>query len=293
MLGWYPFAKKNYRMFHYANIFVMQHAYTYIFIHTRLYYSFFLNTIFFLKTKGLSHSRKCLKGNKCHYLHLFNNPGNKYNTPMVINRTPSIKASMATPLLRYFVKILTQSIVKVFGTFCSWNAVTASDVMHSSRNWRWSESPEMEVSAATDELEINKTETSNTKRSSSSEVKHIDHMNVEQTSGNSHNDNNKRHKRKKHKHKHERDKVHKAHKKHKQKREHSSDSVDSDAVRRGKSQTKQKSKYSRSSSSCSTYTGDSSKHRRSPVKGLKNKLNKYESRSHSRTRDKRYTFFLF
>nr|XP_036214736.1 U2 small nuclear ribonucleoprotein auxiliary factor 35 kDa subunit-related protein 1 isoform X1 [Bactrocera oleae] len=200
---------------------------------------------------GLSHSRKCLKGNKCHYLHLFSNPGNKYNTPMVINRTPSIKASMATPLL-------------------SWNAVTASDVKHSSRNWRWSESPEMEVSAARDELEINKTE-----------VKHIDHMNVEPTSGNSHNDNNKRHKRKKHKHKHER---HKAHKKHKQKREHSSDSVDSDAVRRGKSQTKQKSKYSRSSSSCST--GDSSKHRRSPVKGLKNKLNKYESRSQSRTRDK-------
>lgn len=277
MLGWYPFAKKNYRMFHYANIFVMQHAYTYIFIHTRLYYSFFLNTIFFLKTKGLSHSRKCLKGNKCHYLHLFSNPGNKYNTPMVINRTPSIKASMATPLLRYFVKILTQSIVKVFSTFCSWNAVTASDVKHSSRNWRWSESPEMEVSAARDELEINKTE-----------VKHIDHMNVEPTSGNSHNDNNKRHKRKKHKHKHER---HKAHKKHKQKREHSSDSVDSDAVRRGKSQTKQKSKYSRSSSSCST--GDSSKHRRSPVKGLKNKLNKYESRSQSRTRDKRYTFFIF
>ncbi|XP_029404883.2 U2 small nuclear ribonucleoprotein auxiliary factor 35 kDa subunit-related protein 1 isoform X2 [Bactrocera dorsalis] len=209
---------------------------------------------------GLSHSRKCLNGNKCHYLHLLNNPDNKYNTPMVINRTPTIKAYMATPLL-------------------SWNAVTASDVKQSSRNWRWSESPEVEVSAARDAPETNNTETNNTKRRCSSEVKDIDHMNAEQTSGKSHGD--KKHKRKKHKH--ERDK---AHKKHKRKRAHSSDSVDSDDEHRGKRQSKQKSQNSRSSSSCSTYNDDSGKHRRSTVKAHKEIMNKDESQSRSKARDK-------
>ncbi|XP_050321284.1 U2 small nuclear ribonucleoprotein auxiliary factor 35 kDa subunit-related protein 1 isoform X3 [Bactrocera neohumeralis] len=208
---------------------------------------------------GLSNSRKCLNGNKCHYLHLFNNPDNKYNTPMVINRTPSIKAYMATPLL-------------------SWNAVTASDVKQSSRNWRWSESPEVEVSTATDALETNKTETSNTKRSSSSEFKDIDNMNVAQTSGKSHSDNNKKHKRKKHKHERE-----KAHKKHKRKRAHGSDSIDSEDEYRNKRQSKQKSEISKSSSWGLTYNDDSGKHRRSAHKEV---MNKDKSRSRSKTRDK-------
>uniref|UniRef100_A0A0A1WSQ2 U2 small nuclear ribonucleoprotein auxiliary factor 35 kDa subunit-related protein 1 n=1 Tax=Zeugodacus cucurbitae TaxID=28588 RepID=A0A0A1WSQ2_ZEUCU len=158
---------------------------------------------------GLSHTRKCLKGNKCPYLHLFNNPGNKYNTPMSINRTPSIKAYMATPLL-------------------SWNTVTASDVRQSSRNWRWSESPEVEVSAVKDELESSEKESNNTNQNSDTEIKGrrleiAETLMVEQRVAKAQTDLNKKHKRKKHKH--ERDKAHKKHKKKHTK--HSSDSKDS------------------------------------------------------------------
>ncbi|XP_053958074.1 U2 small nuclear ribonucleoprotein auxiliary factor 35 kDa subunit-related protein 1 isoform X1 [Anastrepha ludens] len=75
---------------------------------------------------GLSLAHKCPKGDKCNYLHLFKNPGNKCSMPLDVNRTPSTRAQMVTPLM-------------------SWNTVTANDVKQSSRNWRWSESPELEI----------------------------------------------------------------------------------------------------------------------------------------------------
>ncbi|KAL9929265.1 uncharacterized protein ACN427_010513 isoform 1-T3 [Glossina fuscipes fuscipes] len=83
---------------------------------------------------GLSLAHKCSKGPQCNYLHLFQNPGNKYNQtiePMV--RTPNVVPNLnkveITPLL-------------------SWKDIeTKSVYAERCRNWRWSESPEIEVEA--------------------------------------------------------------------------------------------------------------------------------------------------
>uniref|UniRef100_A0A1A9V9Z6 Uncharacterized protein n=1 Tax=Glossina austeni TaxID=7395 RepID=A0A1A9V9Z6_GLOAU len=83
---------------------------------------------------GLSLAHKCSKGPQCNYLHLFQNPGNKYNQtiePMV--RTPKVTPNLnkveITPLL-------------------SWKDIETKSVnAERCRNWRWSESPEIEVEA--------------------------------------------------------------------------------------------------------------------------------------------------
>lgn len=180
---------------------------------------------------------------------------------MTINRTLSIKAYMATPLL-------------------SWNAVTASDVKQSSRNWRWSESPEMEVSAVKDELESNKKENDNMKHNSDTEFRNNETMKERRR----HTDNNKKPKQKKTKHERNKD-----HKKHKRKRANSSDGVDVERhdIRKA-NKSKQRSKNSRSSSTCSSFSDDSSKHRRSTAKDHDRGVCTGESnkRRHSKSEDK-------
>ncbi|XP_017063227.2 LOW QUALITY PROTEIN: U2 small nuclear ribonucleoprotein auxiliary factor 35 kDa subunit-related protein 1 [Drosophila eugracilis] len=74
---------------------------------------------------GLSLTRKCPKGNGCGYLHLFRNPNNLFNTELESTTTPrresrsSQTATVKTP---------------------SWD-----DQNKRGRNWRWSESPEVEL----------------------------------------------------------------------------------------------------------------------------------------------------
>uniref|UniRef100_W8BHU7 U2 small nuclear ribonucleoprotein auxiliary factor 35 kDa subunit-related protein 1 n=2 Tax=Ceratitis capitata TaxID=7213 RepID=W8BHU7_CERCA len=192
---------------------------------------------------GLSHARKCPKGNKCYYLHLFHNPGNKYNTPIGANRTGSDKTPALTPLI-------------------SWNTVTANDVKHNSRNWRWSESPEVELSTTKSENEAFKKigcsniavcnkereESLKTNGMSCSDtnikvVKTKEKYKIDYTE--------KKSKRKSKKHKHEREKSHKKHK-----RKQSHDAVDerNNQKRRDKNKdddNEAKSRSSRSSTICS------------------------------------------
>ncbi|XP_073827556.1 uncharacterized protein isoform X2 [Musca autumnalis] len=76
---------------------------------------------------GLALGRKCNKGDKCNYLHIFANPENKYNTKLEKIGKP--KGSTTTNL----------------------NSTSKGDNFErgtsssSRRNWRWSESPELEV----------------------------------------------------------------------------------------------------------------------------------------------------
>ncbi|CAD7079949.1 unnamed protein product [Hermetia illucens] len=73
---------------------------------------------------GLSLSRTCPKGANCNYLHIFRNPGNKYNTrdPLTerSSRRNNVEGSTPSTHIR------------------SWN----DDISSSRRDWRWSESPE-------------------------------------------------------------------------------------------------------------------------------------------------------
>ncbi|EDW11184.2 U2 small nuclear ribonucleoprotein auxiliary factor 35 kDa subunit-related protein 2 [Drosophila mojavensis] len=75
--------------------------------------------------KGLSLTRKCPKGYSCGYLHLFRNPNNLFNSSLELYDTPkSTRSSSKTPTNRT----------------SSWH-----DTGRESRNWRWSESPELEL----------------------------------------------------------------------------------------------------------------------------------------------------
>ncbi|XP_034667387.1 U2 small nuclear ribonucleoprotein auxiliary factor 35 kDa subunit-related protein 1 isoform X1 [Drosophila subobscura] len=75
---------------------------------------------------GLSLTRKCPKGNSCGYLHLFRNPNNLFNKDLEHTTTPrSARNSGKSPLPKT----------------PSWN--DGDD--DRGRNWRWSESPELEL----------------------------------------------------------------------------------------------------------------------------------------------------
>ncbi|KAH8352294.1 hypothetical protein KR084_003338, partial [Drosophila pseudotakahashii] len=74
---------------------------------------------------GLSLTRKCPKGNGCGYLHLFRNPNNLFNTDLEYTTTSKGgRRSSQTPKAKP----------------PSWD-----DHIEHSRNWRWSESPEVEL----------------------------------------------------------------------------------------------------------------------------------------------------
>ncbi|XP_001357071.4 U2 small nuclear ribonucleoprotein auxiliary factor 35 kDa subunit-related protein 2 isoform X1 [Drosophila pseudoobscura] len=75
---------------------------------------------------GLSLTRKCPKGNSCGYLHLFRNPNNLFNKDLEYTTTPrSVRNSGKSPMPKT----------------PSWN--DGDD--DRARNWRWSESPELEL----------------------------------------------------------------------------------------------------------------------------------------------------
>ncbi|XP_036328374.1 U2 small nuclear ribonucleoprotein auxiliary factor 35 kDa subunit-related protein 1-like isoform X2 [Rhagoletis pomonella] len=179
---------------------------------------------------GLSHAHKCPKGDKCNYLHLFKNPGNKYNTPLVAKKTPSGRVQVATPLI-------------------SWNMVTANDVKHNSRNWRWSESPEIEVAAT--RLDPEKTEKKVSKSDDCRRHKNDDKLKNSTHTQTKNEDVDGKSKRKRKKHKHERDK---SHKKHKRKRSRSSKHSEKHQDRQNDSRTSDnkhsKSKYDHTTRSC-------------------------------------------
>ncbi|XP_017116964.1 U2 small nuclear ribonucleoprotein auxiliary factor 35 kDa subunit-related protein 2 isoform X1 [Drosophila elegans] len=79
---------------------------------------------------GLSLTRKCPKGNVCGYLHIFRNPNNLFNTDLENTTTPrSERRSRQTPTAKT----------------PSWD-----DHNEHGRNWRWSESPEMELENSKD-----------------------------------------------------------------------------------------------------------------------------------------------
>ncbi|KAH8298385.1 hypothetical protein KR018_012637, partial [Drosophila ironensis] len=79
---------------------------------------------------GLSLTRKCPKGNQCGYLHIFRNPHNLYNTELEFTRTPRVeRTARQTPTAKT----------------PSWD-----DQIERGRNWRWSESPEMELENSRD-----------------------------------------------------------------------------------------------------------------------------------------------
>ncbi|XP_023174494.2 U2 small nuclear ribonucleoprotein auxiliary factor 35 kDa subunit-related protein 2-like [Drosophila hydei] len=103
-------------------------------------------TIFFTPLvdclQGLSLTRKCPKGYSCGYLHLFRNPNNLFNSSLELYDTPkSVRSGSRTPTSRKN----------------SWH-----DNGQESRNWRWSESPEME-------LKLDKSSTNHSKRHQSND----------------------------------------------------------------------------------------------------------------------------
>ncbi|KAM7353378.1 uncharacterized protein ACRADG_005456 isoform 2-T3 [Cochliomyia hominivorax] len=82
---------------------------------------------------GLALGRKCPKGVKCNFFHLMCNKDNKYNEP-IVNPERSIRSG-------------TRSDRKPGGTpLNSWNSEDSiKDKNCNSHNWRWSESPEIEL----------------------------------------------------------------------------------------------------------------------------------------------------
>ncbi|XP_039499244.1 U2 small nuclear ribonucleoprotein auxiliary factor 35 kDa subunit-related protein 2 isoform X1 [Drosophila santomea] len=79
---------------------------------------------------GLSLTRKCPKGNGCGYLHLFGNPNNQFNTELEYTTGPrSERRSSQTPTAKT----------------PSWD-----EHKERGRNWRWSESPEVELENSKD-----------------------------------------------------------------------------------------------------------------------------------------------
>ncbi|KAH8412710.1 hypothetical protein KR009_004883, partial [Drosophila setifemur] len=80
---------------------------------------------------GLSLTRKCPKGNSCGYLHLFRNPNNRFNTDLEYSLgSRSERTSSQTPTAKK----------------ASWD-----DQEEHARNWRWSESPELELENSKDQ----------------------------------------------------------------------------------------------------------------------------------------------
>ncbi|XP_062129920.1 U2 small nuclear ribonucleoprotein auxiliary factor 35 kDa subunit-related protein 2 isoform X1 [Drosophila sulfurigaster albostrigata] len=96
---------------------------------------------------GLSLTRKCPKGYSCGYLHLFRNPNNVFNVNLETHITPSsVRSHSNTPRSRA----------------PSWN-----DDEKESRNWRWSESPELELTNS--KSKMNRSHRSSERRSRSRE----------------------------------------------------------------------------------------------------------------------------
>uniref|UniRef100_A0A1A9WAL6 Uncharacterized protein n=1 Tax=Glossina brevipalpis TaxID=37001 RepID=A0A1A9WAL6_9MUSC len=81
---------------------------------------------------GLSLGHKCSKGSLCNYLHLFQNPGNKYN--QIIE--PTVKT---WKVVQNFNRIEATPLL-------SWKDIEAqSTYTGRCKNWRWSESPELDI----------------------------------------------------------------------------------------------------------------------------------------------------
>ncbi|KNC31317.1 hypothetical protein FF38_14302 [Lucilia cuprina] len=124
---------------------------------------------------GLSLGRKCPKGVECNFFHFMKNKDNKYNKH-ILNR--EIKTPRVTPVStrRQETPLISSS---------GWSTVDSrkSQKIYS-RNWRWSESPEIELKSKT---ELHTTHG----HSSSSKGNHSSHKNSRSKSPNSYSSHKK------------------------------------------------------------------------------------------------------